>query len=109
LVNHNSSTPFQLIDSDVWQSPTPSHTGFCYYVIFIDDFSHFTWVYPMKRKSEVFKIFRNFKTMIENQFAITIKIFQSDEMHIQGKGAPYVQATTKAGGPIGARKYWVTS
>lgn len=33
--------PFQLIHFDVWTSPMESVSGTKYYVIFLDDFSHF--------------------------------------------------------------------
>jgi len=64
--------------SDVWQSPTVAHLGFWYYVIFVDDYSCFTWFYPMKWKSDVFPIFTNFKTMLKKQSGLSIKIFHSD-------------------------------
>lgn len=34
-----SSSPLQLVHSDVWTSPSFSINGFKYYVVFIDDFS----------------------------------------------------------------------
>ncbi|CAH9142791.1 unnamed protein product, partial [Cuscuta epithymum] len=75
---HKSTSPLYLIHSDVWQSPVLSTSGFKYYVLFIDDFSRFTWLYPMSRKSEVVSHFKNFKLMVENLFNSKIKIFQSD-------------------------------
>ncbi|MCO5604334.1 hypothetical protein L7F22_058499 [Adiantum nelumboides] len=42
--------------------------GSCrFYVTFIDDCSHKVWIYFMKKKSEVFTHFQNFKAMFENQ------------------------------------------
>ncbi|CAH9134641.1 unnamed protein product, partial [Cuscuta epithymum] len=75
---HRSTTPLYLIHSDVWQSHVLSPNGFKYYVIFIDDFSRFTWLYPMRHKSEVVRHFQIFKTMFENLLNSKIKIFQSD-------------------------------
>lgn len=61
LVIHCSSSPLDIIHSEIWQSPVLSNLGFKYYVIFYDDFSRFTWLYAMKNKSEVFCHFWLFK------------------------------------------------
>ena len=44
-----SSAPFDLVHSDVW-GPTPFTTeGRChYFVIFVNDYSRFTWIYMLK-------------------------------------------------------------
>jgi hypothetical protein len=55
-----------------------SISGFKYYVVFIDDWSRFTWIYPLHRKSEVFENFIKFKLLVENQFSTKIKQIQSD-------------------------------
>jgi hypothetical protein len=73
-----SSHPLELIHSDVWVSPIVSHSGYRYYVFFIDDYSRFTWMYPISNKSDVFSCFVKFKTLVENFFSCRIKQFQSD-------------------------------
>lgn len=78
LVEHCFSTPFYLIHSDLWQSPVPSNLGYNYYICFVDDCTRYTWIYPMKRKSEAFSIFYVFRKMVENVFNATIKLFQSN-------------------------------
>lgn len=68
------TAPFQLIHIDVWgPSSTPSIDGFKYYVHFVDDFSRFTWIFPMSAKSEVSSIFKKFLTFIERQFCTKLK------------------------------------
>ena len=47
-----TNVPFALIHSDVWQSPIPSNSGFRYYVLFIDDFTRYSWLFPLRYKSE---------------------------------------------------------
>jgi GAG-pre-integrase domain/Integrase core domain len=70
---------FELVHSDVWgPPPITSHNNFCYYVIFIDDFSRTTWVYLLTSKDEVFQRFLEFTFFLENQYNTTIKIFRSD-------------------------------
>lgn len=49
----------ELIHSDVCgKMGSKSLSGAEYFVTFIDDYSNHTWAYPMKRKSEVFAVFR---------------------------------------------------
>jgi len=62
----------------VWTSPIPSTSGCRYYVLFVDDYSRFTWLYPILYKSEVFQCFVKFKLLVENLFTTKIKQFQSD-------------------------------
>uniref|UniRef100_A0A2N9EVL6 Integrase catalytic domain-containing protein n=1 Tax=Fagus sylvatica TaxID=28930 RepID=A0A2N9EVL6_FAGSY len=73
-----SNLPLQLVHSDVWQSPVVSLSGCRYYVIFIDDYSRFSWLFPLKSKSDVYPCFIKFKCMVENLFSSKIKSFQSD-------------------------------
>lgn len=74
-----TSSPLQLIHSDVWgPSPITSYNGFRYYIIFVDDFSRFTWVYFMTHKSEVPLIFAKFKEQIENLLNCKIKILRTN-------------------------------
>ena len=49
-----------------------------YYVLFIDDHSRKSWIYFLKAKSETFDRFKEFKTLIENQTGIHIRILRSD-------------------------------
>lgn len=48
-----SKRPLELIHSDVWSSPLHSQLRMKYYVIFVDDFSCYCWLFP----NENFKIF----------------------------------------------------
>jgi len=46
--------PFDLIHSNIWgPAPTTTVHGYRYYVLFIDDFSRFTWIYFLKHRSEL--------------------------------------------------------
>jgi hypothetical protein len=67
---------FDLIHSDVWgSSPVPIVGGSRYFVIFVDDFSRYTWIYLMKNRSEVLTIYRDFAKMIQTQYSKAIKVF----------------------------------
>jgi hypothetical protein len=53
-----------------------SLSGYVYYVSFIDDYSHKTWVYFLKSKYEVFGKFKEFKALIDNLSKRKIKILR---------------------------------
>ena len=77
-VSHALS-PFDLIHSDVLgSSPITTQGGSRYFVIFMDDFSQYTWIYIFKNRSELYQIYRNFTKMIETQFSKLINVFRSD-------------------------------
>lgn len=74
-----SQFPLERVHCDVWgPAPVTSVQGFRYYIIFIDNFSRFSWMYPLKKKSDVMAVFKTFQSLVENQFARKIQIFQSD-------------------------------
>ncbi|KAH9792303.1 retrovirus-related pol polyprotein from transposon RE2 [Citrus sinensis] len=74
-----TTKPLELIHTDLWgPSPTPSRDGYNYYISLVDDFSRYTWIYPLKLKSEALDVFKLFKLQVENQFDTTIKNLQSD-------------------------------
>ena len=50
-----------------------------YFLLFIDDFMRYTWVYFLRRKCDVFKYFKEFITMVEKQTGKSIKIPRSDQ------------------------------
>lgn len=45
-----SYKPLELLFSDVWTSPVHSIDGYKYYVIFVDHFTHYVWLYPLRKK-----------------------------------------------------------
>ncbi|GJZ01758.1 ribonuclease H-like domain-containing protein [Tanacetum coccineum] len=67
---------FDIIHSDLWTSPTVSSSGFKYYVLFLDHFSHYLWIYPIRSKSNMFDKLLHFRTYVKNQFKCEIKSFQ---------------------------------
>ncbi|KAJ1704596.1 hypothetical protein LUZ63_004375 [Rhynchospora breviuscula] len=74
-----SSAPLELIHSDVWgPSPVTSSQGYRYYVTFVDDYSKFTWIYFLKQKSDVLKMFSLFKAKSENLLSASIKYLRTD-------------------------------
>ena len=49
----STTTPLEIIFSDVWTSPILSIDNFKNYVVFIDHHTKYIWFYPLKAKSEV--------------------------------------------------------
>ena len=74
-----ASKPLELIHSDVWgPAPTTSINYFQYYVLFVDDYSKFTWFFLLKFKSDVFEVLKYFKATVENQLDSKIKILRTN-------------------------------
>ena len=82
LPSHNSTSvysPLELIFTNLWgPSHIPSYSGYKNYVSFIDAFSRYTWIFPIKSKAETISVFQAFKYMVELQLNSKIKIVQSD-------------------------------
>ncbi|KAK8937455.1 hypothetical protein KSP39_PZI012258 [Platanthera zijinensis] len=78
----STTAPFDIIHSDVWTCPVMGNNNFRYYVLFLDDYTHFVWVFPLAHKSQVFITFLAFctyiRTHIRTQFERDIKTFQCD-------------------------------
>jgi Integrase core domain/GAG-pre-integrase domain len=62
-----ASRPLQLVHSDV-HGPVKVSTnqGYRFWITFIDDHSHFKALYLLRRKSEAFAVFTQFKACAEN-------------------------------------------
>jgi hypothetical protein len=69
------SSPLDLIHSDL-MGPFlhPSIHKERFVLIFVDDFSRFTWIYFLGKKFEVFQHLKDFKALVETQSRKKIKI-----------------------------------
>lgn len=75
----HAKEPLELVHNDVWgPAPIMSSSGFKYYVHFVDDFSRFTWIYPLKQKSETVQAFIQFKVLAKNHYNKRVKVIQCD-------------------------------
>jgi hypothetical protein len=64
--SQRASAPLDLIHSDLmgpFLHPSISKARFV--LIFVDDFSRFTWIYLLRQKSEVFQHLKDFKALVE--------------------------------------------
>ena len=74
-----ATIPFALVHSDLWgPSPHISSDGYIYYMYFIDDYNHYIWIFPLKAKSDAYKLFVQFNVYEERKFAAKIKCLQTD-------------------------------
>ena len=68
-----------MIHSDINVSmPITSINGSRYLLTFIDDFSRYTWIFFLKKKSEVCEKISELKALIENASGQNINILRSD-------------------------------
>lgn len=77
--SNRASQVLEIVHTDVMGPIRVStFSGGRFILCFIDDFSRMTFTYILKEKSEVFKKFVDFKTLVENQVEKKIKILRSD-------------------------------
>ena len=71
--------PLGLIHSDVCgKISSPSLSRAEYFVVFIDDKTHYVWVYVIKHKDEVFQKFMEWKSLVENSSGHKVKKLRTD-------------------------------
>jgi hypothetical protein len=77
---NKSSSPLQVVHSDIVGplKPSPSFSGYKYYITFIDDFSRKCWVYLLKHKSEAVQKFIEFHKLMKNTCNYNVKEVRSD-------------------------------
>ena len=69
----------ELVHSDVCGPMSiQARGGYEYFITFVNDYSRFCYVYLMKRKSEAFEKFKEFRAEVENQLGKRIKAIRFD-------------------------------
>ena len=87
VAQHRASKPLELVHSDVHGPlPVQSRHHYKYWITFIDDFSRYWAVLPLKDKSGAFAAFKQFKAFAENQLGCSIKALRDD------KGGEYMSS-----------------
>jgi hypothetical protein len=77
--SQRDSTPLDLIHNDLMGPfPHPYIRKVRFVLIFVDDFSRFTWIYFLRKKSEVFQHLKDFKALVEIESGKKIKVLQTD-------------------------------
>jgi hypothetical protein len=70
--------PFDLIHCDLWTSPVPSVFGYKYYLVILDDCTHYSWIFPLHQKFDTFSTLSHFFAFVYTQFGRTIRSVQCD-------------------------------
>ena len=61
-----STDIFELIHYDVWgPSSVSSISEPRYFVVFVDDYSRYSWIFNMKYRYELLQVYSNFTKMVE--------------------------------------------
>ena len=69
----------QIIHTDICGPfPVKSVDGYDSFITFIDDYSRYGYIYPIKERTEALDKFKIFKAKVENQHNLKIKIVRSD-------------------------------
>jgi len=78
--NHRAKQPLELVHSDI-SGPTPvkSHQGYRYWILFLDDATRLRVRIPMRKKSDAFACFLQFKAFAERLFGTLLKMLREDK------------------------------
>ena len=88
-----ATSVLELIHTDICGPfNVKSMDGFDSFITFIDDFSRYGYIYPIRDRSEALDKFKIYKAKVENQLNLKIKIVLSDHgEEYYGRHAPYGQ------------------
>jgi histone deacetylase 1/2 len=76
--NKVAGRSFELLHCDLWTSPVISNSGYKYYLVILDDHTHFVWTFPLRNKSEVLPTLICFHAYVRTQFSSSIASLQTD-------------------------------
>jgi hypothetical protein len=69
----------QIIHTDICGPfSVKSVDGFDSFITFTDDYSRYSYIYPIKERNEALDKFKIFKAEVENQHNLKIKVVRSD-------------------------------
>ena len=89
-----ATRPGDVIHSDVVGPLPPSHSGSCYLVTFVDEFTRYVTIFALTRKSAVLESFKVFHREFERLHTTTIKAIHSDN---GGEYAPVAKYALQLG------------
>lgn len=79
IANNQADEPLELVHADLSGPITPSTlAGNSYFMLIVDDYNRWMWVYVIKSKDQVSSLFKNFKADSENMCGCRIKTLRTD-------------------------------
>jgi transposase InsO family protein len=72
-----ATAPLGRVHTDIC-GPITTYPNYKYFITFIDDYSRYAHVYPMKSRAEAHEKFAIYKALVENQHNTSIKVLRSD-------------------------------
>ena len=88
-----STKPLELIYSDLWgPSPILSTKVFRYYIVFVDAYTRYSWLYPLKLKFDALFVFVIFHKFVELQYNSKLRALQTDKGVEFKAFLPYLQS-----------------
>ncbi|KAH9661600.1 retrovirus-related pol polyprotein from transposon RE1 [Citrus sinensis] len=92
-IETSTTQPLELLHADLWgPAPITSSQGYSYYLSILDDYTRYTWIFPLTAKSKTLSAFIDFKNMIENSDKFSTKSC-SDSLHESTSSNPLVSFT----------------
>ncbi|KAK1423646.1 hypothetical protein QVD17_18952 [Tagetes erecta] len=74
-----ASKPLELVHADLCGPITPeTMAGNRYFLLIVDDYSRYMWVFIIKTKDEALEKFKDFKTQVENESKYRLKMLRTD-------------------------------
>ncbi|KAJ9560132.1 hypothetical protein OSB04_005292 [Centaurea solstitialis] len=74
-----ASRPLELVHADICGPISPQTIGGNrYFLLIVDDYCRYMWVYPIKTKDEAFPMFKRFKAKVEKEGLYKVKTLRTD-------------------------------
>jgi len=93
LSTSRASSKYDLIHCDLWTSPVINISGYKYYLVILDDCTHYLWTFSLRLKSDTFSTLAQFIAHVSTQFGARVKAVQCDN------GREFDNSSTRSSSP----------
>eukprot|EP00249_Psilotum_nudum_P001402 c13868_g1_i1 orf=131-469(+) len=78
--SNHAKAPLQLVHADLsGKAPTQALGGCNYYMLIVDDYSRYMWVYFLWDKAEALGKFKQWQRIVENESGMKVQKLQIDQ------------------------------